>query len=262
MAKAKGVNAKQQAGRDRKAANQAAKDAAAAQKQEELTAAEWKKGSNVKRAEQEDLSTQKADDLARKRAEKAKLLAAEEEGVKGSVKKVKGATGKKKKKGNDTSLLDEALLVGNADKKVKAAKKAERERKEREERLRIEREKNKKVQETKQMDPLMANTQSMIGDTIGDNNASLNSNAVKGGGTIDHAIQDLSLGDAAKSDPHPEKRIKALHKEFEERMLPQMKEEFPGLRLSQYKERIFALWKKSPENPMNWKKEETQDGTS
>jgi len=258
MPKPKGVNAKQQAGRDRKAANQAAKDAVAAQKQEELIAADWKKGSNVKRAKKQELSSQKADEAARKRAEKAKLLAAEEEGVKGSVKKVKGTSAsgkKKKKKGNDTSLLDEALLVGNADKKAKATKKAERERKEREERLRIERDK-KKVQENKQMDPLMANTESMIGNSTGDNNASLNANSVMGGGTIDHAIQDLSLGDKTK-DLHPEKRMKALHKEFEERMLPQMKEEFPGLRLSQYKERIFALWKKSPENPMNWTTDET-----
>jgi hypothetical protein len=29
-----------------------------------------------------------------------------------------------------------------------------------------------------------------------------------------------------------------------------MKEEQPGLKLSQYKERIFDMWQTSPENPM------------
>jgi hypothetical protein len=32
-----------------------------------------------------------------------------------------------------------------------------------------------------------------------------------------------------------------------------MKEELPGLKLSQYKERIFEQWKRSPENPDNQK---------
>lgn len=30
-----------------------------------------------------------------------------------------------------------------------------------------------------------------------------------------------------------------------------MKEEVPGLKLSQYKDRIFEMWKKAPENPKN-----------
>jgi hypothetical protein len=30
-----------------------------------------------------------------------------------------------------------------------------------------------------------------------------------------------------------------------------MKEDLPGLKLSQYKDRIFEAWKKSPENPAN-----------
>jgi hypothetical protein len=30
-----------------------------------------------------------------------------------------------------------------------------------------------------------------------------------------------------------------------------LREELPGLKLSQYKDRIFNNWKTSPENPMN-----------
>ena len=31
----------------------------------------------------------------------------------------------------------------------------------------------------------------------------------------------------------------------------EMKEDYPGLKLSQYKDKIFQKWKKSPENPAN-----------
>lgn len=65
-------------------------------------------------------------------------------------------------------------------------------------------------------------------------------------------------------DKHPEKRRQAAYMKFEEERLPEMKIEFPGLKLSQYKEKLFKevrnirnsltfnlQWKKSPLNPMN-----------
>ena len=67
---------------------------------------------------------------------------------------------------------------------------------------------------------------------------------------IESALDVLSVGDDLP-DGHPEKRRKALYNAFLERQLPIMKEEHPGLRLNQYKERIFELWQKSPENPVN-----------
>lgn len=39
--------------------------------------------------------------------------------------------------------------------------------------------------------------------------------------------------------------------DIQEREIPRMREENPGLKLSQIKERIFQAWQKSPENPMN-----------
>jgi hypothetical protein len=36
-------------------------------------------------------------------------------------------------------------------------------------------------------------------------------------------------------------------------MIPQLKEEMPGLRLAQYQDKAFELWQKSPENPRNMK---------
>lgn len=66
---------------------------------------------------------------------------------------------------------------------------------------------------------------------------------------VDAAIGALSMSDDGPEDLHPERRQKALYNTFYENMLPLMKHEFPGLRLSQYKERIFEAWKTSPENP-------------
>lgn len=71
-----------------------------------------------------------------------------------------------------------------------------------------------------------------------------------GTGTV-QAISALSaaLGDI-KLDPHPEKRMKALHEAFEARRMQELQEEKPGLKRSQYKDMIFKEWLKSPENPM------------
>ncbi|KAJ3186589.1 hypothetical protein HDU85_007409 [Gaertneriomyces sp. JEL0708] len=54
-----------------------------------------------------------------------------------------------------------------------------------------------------------------------------------------------------KLERHPEKRMKSAWAAFEEREMPRIKAENPGLRLSQYKQMLQKMWKKSPENPMN-----------
>ncbi|TPX66998.1 hypothetical protein SpCBS45565_g04115 [Spizellomyces sp. 'palustris'] len=54
-----------------------------------------------------------------------------------------------------------------------------------------------------------------------------------------------------KIERHPEKRMKSAWAAFEEREMPILKAEQPGLRLSQYKQVLQKKWKKSPENPMN-----------
>ena len=71
---------------------------------------------------------------------------------------------------------------------------------------------------------------------------------------VDEAIVRLSLVDtdaALPADRHPERRLKASFKAFEEAELPRLKEEKPGLTLKQYKDMIWKLWKKSPDNPLN-----------
>jgi hypothetical protein len=54
-------------------------------------------------------------------------------------------------------------------------------------------------------------------------------------------------------DRHPEKRLKAAYTAFEEKRIPQLKEEHPTLRLSQLKQLVKKEWQKSPENPLNQK---------
>lgn len=51
-------------------------------------------------------------------------------------------------------------------------------------------------------------------------------------------------------DAHPERRMKAAFARYKERVLPELKAEYPSLRLSQLNEMLFRKWNKAPENPM------------
>ena len=96
------------------------------------------------------------------------------------------------------------------------------------------------------MEPLRANT-----------NRQRAEEQVKGifsGSGIESAIEAMTLATATGSkqtDRNPEKRMKAAYLGFEERRLAEMKSELPGLKRSQYKEKIWKEWQKSPENPLN-----------
>ncbi|KAI8109593.1 hypothetical protein M9434_000875 [Picochlorum sp. BPE23] len=68
--------------------------------------------------------------------------------------------------------------------------------------------------------------------------------------SLDDAVSQLSIG-SQEVDRHPEKRAKAMWNAFFEARLPEMKEEKPGLKLQQYKARIFDEWQRSKENPRN-----------
>ncbi|KAI8983683.1 hypothetical protein BDB01DRAFT_850357 [Pilobolus umbonatus] len=72
---------------------------------------------------------------------------------------------------------------------------------------------------------------------------------------IDDALDLLSVDDSTvKSkdvEKHPERRFKAALAAYEERELPKIKAENPGLRLTQLKELVYKAFQKSPENPFN-----------
>ena len=70
---------------------------------------------------------------------------------------------------------------------------------------------------------------------------------------VDQAIaglSDVGIGEAVAVDPHPEKRLRAAYLAYEERELPRLKEDKPGLTLKQYKDSLWKAFKKSPENPV------------
>jgi len=266
------INTKKEAGLAKKADNAAKKQAEADKEREKLESQFWTKGADLRSMERADSAAAKADELARKKREKEALLAAEEQELSGSsrVKKTVGEgmsnkIAKAKKPTNDLSLLESAL-VSEAEKKARAKKKAEQDRVE-QEKIAL-REKEEKRSVVRPQDELLSNTDIMLGGSLlqeSSSHTSVTDEDVVGrranvslgeyhGSGIDAAVSAMSLvskGGEAVEDMHPEKRLKALHMAFEEKMLPIMKEEFPGLRLSQYKEKIFTLWRKSPENPMN-----------
>mmetsp|Transcript_14312 Transcript_14312/g.30612 ORF Transcript_14312/g.30612 Transcript_14312/m.30612 type:complete len:168 (+) Transcript_14312:87-590(+) len=64
-------------------------------------------------------------------------------------------------------------------------------------------------------------------------------------------MRNLTASGGDSPDAHPERRRKAAFKSYEDREIPRIREENPGLKLSQIKEIIFKNWQKSPENPMN-----------
>jgi hypothetical protein len=71
--------------------------------------------------------------------------------------------------------------------------------------------------------------------------------------SVDAAIAALAAarGETGPAERHPERRMKSAYAAYEERELPKLKDENPGLRLSQLKNLLQKQWKKSPENPMN-----------
>jgi hypothetical protein len=249
MGKAKGgPNQKVVAANEKKGKVEQEKAAKAASAKESELATDWEKGANTRGQSRATGEAAKADEAARKRQEKAALLAEEEAalGAGGKLKKAPTLSkkGKNKKKG-DLSLLEDAL-VGAADKKLKKTKEAERLKQQK-----LKEAEAKKKAAEKPLDPLLANTQSMLSGTEADMigraaNKALDANAASG---IDGALQSLHLPAGGGGSAIPS--AKALFKAFEEAKMPEVKEDYPGLKLSQYKEKVFQMWKKSSQNPAN-----------
>jgi len=265
-----GQNQKALAANEKKAAAQSIKDAESARKAEADTSADWAKGSNARGAARAESAAHKADEAARKRREKAELLAADEEAAgagkiikpkAGAASKKKG--GGKKKKKNDLSMLEDSL-IGDAEKKTKEKKRSERIKREREAKAAAERERKANEDRLKK-DPLLANTDAMLGMEGADEEggagaggpmavgraANVASMANLQASGLDSALSAMSVAGGDVDERHPEKRRKAAYKAYEEKMMPEMKEQYPGMKRQQYLDKIFTLWKKSPENPMN-----------
>jgi hypothetical protein len=241
-----GPNAKAAAGNAKKADQEAKKQAIEDGKKAAAEDEDWKQGANNKKSSKDDAAAQKADDAARKKREKEALQAAEEEelGQGGTAKKAAGGPKKKAKPKGDLGMLEDAL-VKSGDKKFKKAKADEIAKKKKAEEA-------KKVKEPVALDPLLANTEAMIGaGDIGEVGRNANKARMEADASgIDAGLDALNMKGpgGAKSQA---KSSKALYNEFEELTLPQVKDDYPGLRLTQYKEKVWNLWKKSADNPAN-----------
>jgi len=254
---------------DRKAAAQVEKDKLAAAENEKCTAEGWKVGANGRASAKEEAAAAKEKDRLRAAAERAELLAAEDEST-GSIKV--GKVKKAKKKDDLGALLSEGLKKApksKAEKEAEAKKKAKAEarKKQAEEELAAK----DKIADPFAPAPLTPNlnrsaSTSFFDEDAGDVGGVGQSKA--GGGKaaedwgddeisasgLDDALEALSVGGVGggggAGSARKESR-RAAYLGFEERTMPGLREDYPGLRLAQYREKCFKQWDKSPENPAN-----------
>ncbi|WOL07270.1 Coiled-coil domain-containing protein [Canna indica] len=226
MPKKMGVNTKAEAARARRSATEAErKDRAAKEKEEQY----WREveGPKSRAAKKREDEAEKRAEAAARRAENRKL--AEQE-----LKEIESAARKPDRKANRVSIpvpkVTEAELRRRREEEeqhilqtAEAAKKRQSRTAEEEEYERIV-----MVQNTNRDDSIIE------------------------AHNVEDAIVKMTLSEPAlPPDRHPERRLKASFKAFEEAELPKLKEEKPGLSLNQYKDMIWKLWKKSPDNPLN-----------
>ncbi|KAG6900357.1 hypothetical protein C0993_011988 [Termitomyces sp. T159_Od127] len=210
----KGGNAKKESGRAKKAENEANKKAQEAADKERKEVDKWKEGAKTAKASKVDKEEKRQADLARK-AENARLLAEEEAAA---PSKAKSAPKAGKAKQTPRPAGPGAIAAGGG---------------------------------------LGALSSAKDNVTVPEEKKEIESYAATG---IDNALDLLevvtakmdkaSIGQqAAGIERHPERRFKAAFEAYQERELPKIKIEHPGLRLQQYKDLLYKQFQKSPENP-------------
>ncbi|CAL1372901.1 unnamed protein product [Linum trigynum] len=225
MPKKMGVNSKAEEARARKNATESEKKQREAREKEEKywKEAEGPKSRAAKKREEEE---EKRAEAAARKAEAKRLAELEEKELEKSLKKVD-------KKATRVSIpvpkVTEAELRRRREQEQAALEKKSEEAKKKQTRTAEEEEYERLV--------LVENTNR--DDSIIDAR------------TVEDAIAHLTVAESLPVDRHPERRLKASFKAFEEAELPKLKEEKPGLTHNQYKDMIWKMWKKSPDNPLN-----------
>ncbi|CAI5744500.1 unnamed protein product [Peronospora destructor] len=238
-----GANTKVEAAKAKKAVVKAAKDAAKSAADAAAQSTEWAKGSDIRAERKRQDEERKRAELEVKKAEKQKLLAMEEhaleedkhairkqkkmvkvakpweEALKPTVKKTNRGSKKQSSFGESSEKLTQAEMVA-----LREAEEARRAGKPGKKAIKFE-----------------SNFQA---------NRNRNQDGLTEARSLDAALDLLAVGDK-EIEKHPERRVKAAYKAFEEVMMPQLKEDYPGLKLSQYKQKLSELWRRSPDNPLN-----------
>jgi len=78
----------------------------------------------------------------------------------------------------------------------------------------------------------------------------LNEDVVSASG-IDSALEALSTTDGESDKGMSGRKMAQAFRAFEDKRLPQVRKEYPNMRMSQWKQMIRKEWLKSPENPLN-----------
>ena len=197
---------------------------------------QWEKGTNKRGLQKLQQQTEKQEEKMRNAKEMKELLTAEEESL-GSGRKSKT----RNKKGDDFELLKTLATLP----KSKAQKEKEEKLRKKEEQRKLEEQRKIEKQELMQKQEQEENKLQQKGIVTNSDIYIPNENnneEFSYANSIDNALEILNEND---EDP----KIKDIFKEFYKTQFQLLKEENPGLRLNQYKERIYKLWKKSPENP-------------
>jgi len=195
-------------------------------KQKTVEDAKWKDENKLdqkKKDRKDNLEQKKAGSVARK--EEARRLLAEEEEATSSKPKAGGGKG-----GSSKVTLSEIDKI------------KEMERKKKEQRRLAKQKEKQNITETPELETENPN-RAMA--------AMLEAEDGVEARCVDDALTVLSLHGGLPEDKHPEKRMKAAYKEYEQRELPILKAENPNLKLSQLKQMLFKQWQKHPDNPMN-----------
>ena len=199
--------------KDKAAAKAADSAAAAAAAAEDADWAEGGKKANKKKEAEAERKAAKAE-----RKAEAEELAQQEE----------ADMSKPKKKDDKKPKMTRAEIAAKAMEKMAAAEKAEKKKK-------------KAIEDSGGND--------YIGELTENTNKA---DGISGSGVDDAmAALDLASRGGGSSSAGGKVNLKAAYAAFEEREMPRLKEENPGLKLSQYKERVQKAWEKSPENPAN-----------
>eukprot|EP00959_Pyramimonas_sp_CCMP1952_P448094 9382868-Pyramimonas_sp.AAC.3 len=218
-------NSKAVAAREEKASKASEKNKAAAAKQEDdfWEGAAGKKGKAQAKKENKDVEREEA----AKRKSEAKRLAEQEEAEMANYGKAKAKA----------PPVPKVTAAERARMKEKEAKQQEEE---------IERKKLVMRRELGEAELARVLDKKNVNREDTDVDASGIDDAVS-------ALERVSMlsPDAGDEDMHPERRRKAAYMAYEERMLKELKEDKPGLKIQQYKDMIFKSWKKAPDNPMN-----------
>lgn len=217
-------------GRAKKRENEAIKRQQELDRHEERVAKQWEVGSDTRGKKRAEESESRARELDEKRREK-QLLEQEEAAQFASYGKPKT---KKGKKTEEEKMLQE--LFEKQQEKDRQAQQKQREvaakRRQEEERLYTRRTEDGEYQESDDLPPIEENLNRQLS----------HENSSSG---LDAALTSLSI------EPVSTKNSKALYKAFEEREYARIKEENPRLKRTQINDKVFSLWRKSPENPAN-----------